>query len=95
MVKSFACCTGGPGSIPGRGTQNFQLAFISKISASMSIACDIKPKGALYSVFNADTLLRQVKYPTVGNREYLVVDSHNISSLRLPLAPAHISSFET
>ena len=38
------------------------------------------------------SMLRQVKYPTLGNWEYLVwTHSLIISSLRLPLAAAHIS----
>ena len=45
-----------PGSIPGWATQNFQMAFMSKISASLSLACDIKPEGTLYTVFYADTV---------------------------------------
>ena len=50
-----------PWLIPGWGTQNFQKAFISKISASLSITCDIKLEGtftALYSALYAEASKR-------------------------------------
>ena len=86
VVKSFACCAGGLGSIPGRGTQNFQMAFISKISASLSIACDIKPEGALYSVFYAEASKRphtwELKVPCVDSQPYhLIIKSASGSCL--------------
>ena len=66
VVKSLACCAGGPGSIPGYGTQNFQMAFISKISASLSITCDVKPEGALYSLFYAEASKKPHIWELIG-----------------------------
>ena len=40
------------------------------IPAGLSVACDIKLKGAL-----SVSMLRQLKDPTLENREYLAVDS--------------------
>ena len=77
VVKSFACWAGGPGSIPGWGTQNFQTAFISKISASLSIACDVKPEGALYSVFYTEASKRthtwELRVPCVDSQPYHLI----------------------
>ena len=79
VVKSFACCAGGPGSTPGWGTQHFQMAFISKISASLSIACDVKPEGALYLVFYAEASKRthtwELRVPCVDSQPYHLIIS--------------------
>ena len=74
MVKSFTCCAGGLGSIQGRGTQHFQMTFISEISAYLSIACEIKSEGALYSVFYAEASKRpqtwELRVPCVDSQPY-------------------------
>ena len=53
------------------------MALVSKIYghslSRLSIACDIKLEGALYSVFYAETSKRLTI--TLGNREYLDVGS--------------------
>ena len=78
-VKSFACCAGGPGFNPRAGNQNFQMAFISTISASLSIACDIKSEGTLYSVFYAEVSKRphtwELRVPCVDSQPYLIIMS--------------------
>ena len=76
-----------PGSIPGWGTQNFQMAFISKKKPVNRMWH--KARGCLVLKCS---MLRQVKDRTLGNWEYLVwTHSLIISSLHLPLAAAHIS----
>ena len=77
MVKSFTCCAGGLGSIQGRGTQHFQMTFISEISAYLSIACEIKSEGALYSVFYAEASKRpqtwELRVPCVDSQPYYLI----------------------
>ena len=59
-----------------------EMTFISKIAASLSIACDIKVEYALYSVFYAEAS----KIP--HHWEYITLCVFT-SSLCLPLAAAH------
>ena len=53
----------------------FKLAFISKISANLS--CDIKPEGALYSVFYAEESKRpytwELRVPCVDLQPYHLI----------------------
>ena len=82
VVKTFACCTEGPWFNPREGSQDFDQQNISYLS----IACDVKLKGVPCT---RCSMLRQVKDPTLGNREYLGVDSQPY--IRLPMAAAHLS----
>ena len=63
------------------------MMFFSKISASLSIACDIKP-------CIQGPILRQVKDSTIGNNMvyHMRIHTHIISSLHLPLTAVHINS---
>ena len=83
VVKSFACCAWGLGSIPGWDLKIFKcpsMPFISKISASLSIACDVKPEGALCSVFYAESNKRphtwELRVPCVDSQSsHLIITS--------------------
>ena len=85
VVKSFVSYAKGLIN-PGWGAQNFPETFISKLSASLSIACDIKPGGVLNSVLYTEASKRPHTWSTLCWTHSLI-----ISSLRLPLAAAHIS----
>ena len=50
-----ACCFEGPGFEPRVGSPRiFKIDFHQQKLSSLSIACDVKLKGALYAVFYAE-----------------------------------------
>ena len=57
--RTPACCAEGGGSNPGWGSPRiFNTVFHQQKLSSLSIACDVKLKGALYSVFYAEASKR-------------------------------------
>ena len=73
----------------GGEPKNFQMVFISKISASLSIACDVKPEGALYSVFYAEASKRphtsDLIVPCVDSQPYhlIIMSAYGSCSYKL------------
>ena len=67
----------------------FKIDFRQQKLSSLSIACDIKLEGALYSVFYSEASER----PWTSLNEYCMCQTPSliISLLRLPLAAAHIN----
>ena len=67
----------------------FNIVFHQQKLSSLSIACDIKLEGALYSVFYSEASER----PWTSLNEYCMCQTPSliISLLRLPLAAAHIN----
>ena len=57
--RTPACCTEGHGFKPQVGSlRTFNIGFHQQKLSSLSIACDIKLEGALYSVFYAEASKR-------------------------------------